>query len=340
MTNVLQLGIVGCGDIADFTAWFARLNRHIQIAACCDVDRQRAERFAKRFKIPEIYIDYQEMVASVALDAVYLAVPHHLHYNMMLTAVEAGLPVFVEKPITCTLEEGTKIVQLAEEQDILIGVNYQYRYDSGCYALARAVQSGALGEIYYARCNIPWHRDSGYFENAGWHSKMSTSCGGTLLTQGSHILDIALWALGDIPTSALGITDRMKFREVEVEDLALGIVELSSGVKLQVSSSMVAFPEQSISIDIYGQKGTAIYTDKPLPRVRFRGVKVKKEKPPVWGVHALQRSIEGFRRWVVEAVPYLTPGKEALPVLAAVEAIYRSSDSGRRKIIDASIFEN
>ena len=149
-----------------------------------------------------------------------------------------------------------------------------------------------------------------------------------MITQGSHILDIALWALNSRPVSATGATRKRVFTDVEVEDLAQGTIEIENGALVQINSTMVANPEGAVSIEIYGQKGTAIYKSKPRPHVKFRGVKARKDRPPDSGVHALQRSIEGFRAWILDDRPYLTPAAEALPVLAAVEAIYRSAGSG------------
>ena len=99
------------------------------------------------------------MLEEVEIDAVYLAVPHNLHYAMMETAIQSGSHIFVEKPITRTLGEGIAITKMAQNSLIKIGVNYQYRYDTGCYALARAVQRGELGEIQFARLNVPWRRE-------------------------------------------------------------------------------------------------------------------------------------------------------------------------------------
>ncbi len=212
-----------------------------------------------------------------------------------------------------------------------MGVNYQYRYDSGCYALARAAQEGALGLIYAARCNLAWQRESEYFERSSWHAQLKRAGGGTLITQGSHLIDVALWALGERPRSVMGYCARRKFPQVEVEDLAQAAVEMESGALLQVSSSMVAKPSRPLSIELYGEKGTAMYTDKPWPRARFRGVRVRRARPPVWGIHALGRSLEAFRAWVMEGQSYLIPAREALPALAVVEAIYRSNESGQRE---------
>lgn len=327
----LNLAIVGCGDIAGYTALVSKLVPQVRLAACCDVHLERARTFARRYRIPQVYADYSEMVAGADLDAVYLAVPHHLHYGMILSAVEAGKPVFVEKPLTRTLEEGSKLIQQVEGKKI--GVNYQYRYDSGCYALARAVQAGALGCVHSVRINIPWRRTQTYFDGSGWHKTIAQAGGGTLITQGSHFLDIALWALGEKPVSAMGYISSPGF-DVEVDTLAHGIVETRGGALVNITASMVAASEQAVAIDVYGERGTALYRDLPFPSVRFIGVDVRKERPPVWGLHALQRSLAGFANWVLAGKPYLTPAHESLPVLAAVDGIYRSARSGQREYMD------
>lgn len=329
----LRLGIVGCGDIARYVALFGWLNWRIRLVACCDVVPERAAAFAHRYRIPQHFSNYEQMLAAVSLDAVYLAVPHHLHLPMVQTAVAHGVHVFLEKPITRTLAEGRTLLPLIRQSGVCVGVNYQYRYDSGCYALARAVQRGDLGPVHAARCNLPWHRQQDYFGGASWHAAQATAGGGTLLTQGSHLLDVVLWAMGKRPSTATGYTAQRKFRDVDVEDLAQGIIEMEDGALVQISSAMVAATEQAVTIEIYGERGTAVYSNRPWPRVTFRGVRVRKEKPPHWGVHALQRSLEGFRAWVIDGRPYLTPAAEALPVLAAVEAIYRAAASGKREIV-------
>jgi predicted dehydrogenase len=329
----LRLAIAGCGEIAGWMAFLARLNRRIRLVACCDRTLPRAESFAARFRIPRAYADYGAMLRGEALDAVYLAVPHDLHLEMACQAIDAGRPVLLEKPIARTLAEGQELVRQARAAGVRVGVNYQYRYDRGGYALAQAARLGDLGRVYYGRCNVPWHREAAYFERGAWRADPARAGGGTLLTQGSHALDLMLWAVDSPPRAATGMTARPGFPQARVETVALGTVELANGALIQVSSSMVARPEQAVTLELYGERGTALYSNRPLPHTRFRGQRVKRRRPPGRGVHALQRSLEAFRAWVVEERPYLTPAEEALPVLAAVEALYRSAQSGKKEPI-------
>jgi UDP-N-acetyl-2-amino-2-deoxyglucuronate dehydrogenase len=331
MSRVMRLGIIGCGAIAGYMARFAQLDRRIKSVACCDTSPARLARFARRYRIPHTYPDYRQLLAGTPLEAVYVALPHHLHYPVLKAAIEAGRHVLVEKPITRTLEEGQRIAGLAQAQGICLGVNYQYRYDRGCYALARSVQQGQLGQVHYARCHIPWRRRESYFRQAPWHARLDQAGGGTLITQGSHFIDVLLWALDDRPQSVMGYTTQRRFRDTEIEDLAQATIEMASGALVQVSSAMVANPEQAVTIEVHGQQGSAIYTDRPFPRLRFAGRRRRKARPPVRGLHALQRSLRGFRDWVVSGKPYLIPGPAALPALAVVEAIYRSAASGQRE---------
>lgn len=331
MNEHLRLAIVGCGEIATWMARLSWLNRRIRLVACCDRTLPGAEAFAARFRIPHACADYEAMLRQEALDAVYLAVPHDLHFPMTCAAIEAGRPVLLEKPLARTLAEGQKIVRRARAAGVRVGVNYQYRYDRGCYALAQAARGGELGDPHYGLCNVPWHRESDYFRKAPWRGELARAGGGTLLTQGSHALDVLLWALSSPPRAATGMWARAGFPQVEVETVALGTIELENGALIQVSSSMVARPEQAVTLELYGERGTAFYSNRPLPHVRFRGLRVKRMRPPGRGLHALQRSLEAFRAWVMEDRPYLTPAEEALPVLAAVDALYRSCRSGNRE---------
>lgn len=331
--NRLNLAVVGCGDIAGFMALVSKLVRQVRLSACCDVNADRARRFAGRYRIPQVYTDYAELLTTASVEAVYLAVPHYLHYEMIVAALGAGKAVFVEKPVTRTLEEGRKLIELAADRKV--GVNYQNRYDSGCYALGRAVQSGVLGRIHSIRINVPWHRTQSYFEKAAWHQTIAQAGGGTLITQGSHFLDVALWALGEAPASAMGYTATPGF-PVEVDTLAHGIVETSGGTLINITSTMAAAKEQAVTIEVYGEHGTARYSNRQWPTVKFGGVKVRRAHPPEWGVHALQRSLAGFAKWVLDDKVFLIPASSTLPVLAAVDGIYRSAQSGQREKIEAT----
>ena len=97
----------------------------------------------------------------------------------------------------------------------------------------------------------------------------------------------------------------------------------------------VMMTEEAVTIEVYGEGGTGYFGGSGFTsKARFTGVKVRQQRPPGWGLHALQRSLAGFADWVLEEIPYLIPAEETIPVLAAVDAVYRSARSGRREDVE------
>jgi UDP-N-acetyl-2-amino-2-deoxyglucuronate dehydrogenase len=334
----LALGFVGCGGIARAMAWLVRLNPGLRIAACMSPVPGEAEGFAKKFRIPRVYTDLASLGADPDVRAWYLASPHDAHAPQLGEAIGRGIPVLCEKPLATTLEDGIDACARARAAGVKVAVNYQYRYERGCRELIDASRAGEFGDILFASCTIPWHREAGYFAGT-WRASRQRSGGGTLITQGSHLLDVLLCAAGGRPVRAWGSTARRKFADIEVEDLAMGCVETDTGCLLSITSSAAATPERPATIEIYGSRATALWTASSPSRLRVLGTRARGPRPhggtasgipPVRGVHAAARSMEAFRRWVAHGEEPLHAATSTLPVLAAVTAIYASAREGRR----------
>jgi predicted dehydrogenase len=324
----LRLAFLGCGGIATAVAWLVRLNPGIRIAACMSPMREEAETFARRFRVPRVYTDFAGLAADRGVQAWYIASPHDAHAPQLREAIRNGIPVLCEKPLATTLEDGIDVCRLARAAGVKIAVNYQYRYDRGCRALVDAARDGELGDVLFGTCTIPWHREAPYFEGT-WRASRERSGGGTLITQGSHALDILLAAAGGRPVRAWGSTARRRFTGIEVEDLAMGCVELDSGCLLSVASTAVATPERPVTIEVYGGRATAVWTGPSRPRLCVHGARIGRRGASVPGVHPVARSLEAFRRWVTLGEEPLTTAESTLPVLAAVTSIYAAAREGR-----------
>lgn len=324
----LKIAVVGCGDIAKSMLWIFKLTGGIKVTALCDVNESRLKKAGRLFKNAGRYTDYSDMFEKADADAVYLAVPHFLHYPMMKKALEANLHIFCEKPITIETGHAHEIVSLADKAGLKIAVNYQYRYDRSCYRLVRAVQNEDLGKINFIRCVVPWSRDEGYFKNAPWHASKEKAGGGTLITQGSHLLDIILWMNGCNIKKASGVCKKMKFKDVEVEDFCFSDMELENGVPVQFLSTMAAPVEGKIRLEVYGEKGYGEYVKKGPSSVKFAGTRPPSYKYGKPALHAVQRSARDFRDAVISGGSHLCQGGEAIEVLEAVNFIYNNTEVG------------
>jgi predicted dehydrogenase len=335
----MRLALSGCGEISGYVALAARLNPRIRIVACADPREERRSAFAARFGIPHTYPSQGEMLAAEQPEGLYLAVPHDLHLPLAAEAAEAGVAVLCEKPLARNAREGAELLARIGATQVPVAVNYQWRYDAKCRALIENCRRGLLGELRYLRIHLPWYRRTDYFTSAPWHAERRRSGGGTLLTQGSHPLDIALLASGAAPKRARGFCTHLRPEAGETEELAFGLIECENGVLIQLCSSMLSSPERAVTIEVQGSAGALRYTGPRFPRLRFYGGKLRsarrpgssqrprrlRGRPVVSEFDPLYRSLEGFRRWISGGAPHRCRAEEALDVLRAVDGIYASA---------------
>jgi predicted dehydrogenase len=286
------------------------------------------------------YKDIEEFYELEDFDIAYIATPPYLHKPMIKQAFEQGKHVLCEKPITITIEDAREIDQLDKKYDDLkLGFNYMHRYDHKSYRLASALQNNHLGEIYYANCSIYFSRDATYFEKGSWRAKKQEAGGGTVLSHGSHFLDILLWTLGE-PVSVIGKIDSVKFKNIEVEDIGLGIIEFDNGLNAQVNNSMFVKPpfnlfKERIDIQIFGKKGRCYYRAPwPISSLKWKGVKKYKAQKDTKGFSHLGRSIKAFGDWVLHDKPYLNTVEESAKVLCLILGLYKSSETGKKEQVE------
>ncbi len=355
----MKLCLTGCGDVGYYIALAARLNPHITLIGCADPNSRRRDLFRQKFKIKHCYTDQREMLAEEKPDAVYIAVPHSLHKPLFLQAAAGGIAVLGEKPLAENVTSARMIIDEADKLHAKIAINYQWRYDPACVALIQGCRRGLIGKIRYMRIHVPWFRTNEYFTRSAWHASLQKSGGGTLLTQASHALDIALLSAGlsgqseNTPIQnniAIQYSNSYiyneQFIDIEVEDLAFGMLEYENGIKIQVCSSMVSYPERQAIIEIQGSEGAAVFRGPGHSKVKWYGPDKKHitltslQVLPPWchltariigQFYSLYSSLEDFRRWVTGGAPHRCTARDGMPVLKAVESLYEAAYSNKRK---------
>ena len=101
-----RVGIIGTGNISNaHMEGYNTLLDSVELAACCDLDREKAEAFAKRYGFAKVYTDYNEMLASEKLDAVSVCTWNAEHKNAAIAALKCGANVLCEKPMALSPAE-------------------------------------------------------------------------------------------------------------------------------------------------------------------------------------------------------------------------------------------
>lgn len=161
----VQLGLIGAGGRGVYVMGVFQKNEKVQVTAVCDVYADRTDKALGRAPGAKGFSDHRKLLETKELDVVLIATPDHWHAGTTIDALNAGKDVYVEKPLSLTIEEGPAIVKAARVNDRVCQVGMQQR--SGAHyiqAKEEYVKSGKLGKITLAR--TWWHGNGAHLMKA------------------------------------------------------------------------------------------------------------------------------------------------------------------------------
>lgn len=141
-----KVGVVGIGFIG--VAHIEAIRRLVNTEVVAIADRTDIERKAAELNIPYGFTDYGRMMDTVDLDIIHICTPNHTHYEIAMYALERGIHVLCEKPMTTTLEEGERLVKVAKEKKLINAVNFHNRFYPITHHLKQIIKEGQLGDIF------------------------------------------------------------------------------------------------------------------------------------------------------------------------------------------------
>lgn len=334
----IRIAAVGCGRVAQHyrrildsgvvSGW--------QMAAFCDVLADRAADFARHFNA-QPFTDYETMLDQCQSDIVLVLTPSGLHYDHTCIALERGLHVLAEKPITMLPSQARELDALARAKGLMYGVAFQNRLNPAIRCLQQALAQGRFGKIVTATIRLRWCRYQGYYED-GWHGTWAQD-GGVINQQAIHHVDALNWLLGPVEAVCAVTTNRLN--KLEAEDTLVATVRFASGALGTIEATTAARPEDfEASLSVVGEKGLALIGGIALNKVEtWRFVepqpgdadvpqRFSQEVPNGYGLShgpLLQEIIDTLR------AGRITPpvsAQQAIPTAELVHALYRSDEVG------------
>ncbi len=153
----IRFGIIGTGIMGNSLGRVIRNVSQASIVALSDFVPQRLEEAGREFGVTALYADYKEMLRREKLDAVAVATPDHFHKDPVVSALEAGCHVFVEKPLTTSQAEAEAIFRVVEKTGKKLQIDFNHRWLSPYHKVKEMVLGGQVGEplIAFARKNNP-----------------------------------------------------------------------------------------------------------------------------------------------------------------------------------------
>ncbi|MFC0329901.1 Gfo/Idh/MocA family protein [Paenibacillus sepulcri] len=283
MDNQIKAAIIGAGGIATVAhapAWTA--NREAVITAVCDINREKAERFAEKYGIAEIYTDYRELLEKADIDVVDICTPNLYHSEIAVAALNAGKHVFCEKPDAISPQEAQKMADAAARSGRTLMTMRNNRFSAATQFMKKYIEEGNMGEIYTGRCG--WLRRRGIPGKGGWFTTKELSGGGSLIDLGVHFIDVAVWLMGNPKPTAVSGAVYTKFADntlsdsvhsqfgekrddgtFDVEDLATGFIRFDNGATLQIEFSWASNVEEECNFyELRGTKAGAAFKNGKL----------------------------------------------------------------------------
>jgi predicted dehydrogenase len=339
----VNIGVIGAGGIAQGAHLPAYENcPNANLVAIADVNEEALKKASEKFSIPNTYTDYREMLKRDDIDAVSICTPNFLHKDPAIAALKAGKDVLVEKPLAMNAAEGEEIVRAVKETGKQCMVGFVMRYSAEAQVIKRYVEAGELGDIYYGRAQFLRRRGIPGWGVFGQKDKQG---GGPLIDLGVHVLDCALWLMGNkkpVSVSGMSVT---KFGNREgvvglmgqwdvstytVEDFGAGFIRFEDGSVLLLESSFAANIKVPAvrNVTLMGDNGGA--NVEPLEIYREEhGVLVDVTPIGVPPTKGFELEINAFVDAVANGTPVPIPVEQGVTVSKIIDAIYKSGELGR-----------
>ena len=330
----VRLGVVGLGWIAQVVhlPMLCKLNE-AEVVAICDRDKSRGRLVAEKFGITSLYSDVTQMLENEKLDAVIIATSTDSHKEVTLSALKAGKDVLVEKPIARKYDEALAMAEAVKvhKRKLMVGMNHRFRPDA--MILKSFLEGKELGKVFYTKAG--WLRRKS--NDSAWLTQKEKSGGGVFIDLGIVMLDMALWMMGFPEVKRVTATD-FHHTTKDVEDTSCVNIILRNGslINIEVSWSMHVDDDQYYC-HVFGTEGTASMNPLRINKDLHGNVvnlAPAKIDPPQ---HLFKRSYENELRHFLGAIrnvhPLLSTADEAVQRMKIVDAVYKSSRTGKEVAI-------
>ena len=223
----VRLGVVGLGVMGSIhakTVLTGKVER-CELAAISDIVPTTGKEF------PEIpfFNSARDMIDSGLIDALLIATPHFDHTKIGIYALEYGLHVLVEKPISVHKADCQKLLNSHKSQEQVFAAMFNQRTNPSYIRLHDLITSGKLGEIRRINWIVTdWFRTHAYYVESNWRATWAGEGGGVLLNQSPHQLDLWQWLFG-MPIQLRAFCHRGRFHNIEVEDDVTAYMQYENG---------------------------------------------------------------------------------------------------------------
>lgn len=322
----IRLGVLGAGIIAKSFMEAAPNVPGLDVAVICDIVEDAARALAEPQNIYTA-TDFRAVLADETVEAVYIALPHHLHEEATIAAAEAGKHILLEKPMANTLEEADRMLAAQKRAGVKLMIGFTHRFHSELETAKRLIQAGELGQLTLA---VDLMTTGGVIPS--WFWQKAEAGGGVLHVNGAHSFDRLRWLMGSEIVEVFAYAQTYDSRKT-VEDSAVVALRFANGAMgMTVHNWVTDIKAQfKCDLDIHGTEG-AIRIDT-WNSLEFSNAhhtwRQRRERDDMF-----EKEIGEFVSAIVEDREPCVTGEDGRRSLACVQAAYESARIGKPVRLD------
>ncbi len=340
MATELGIGIVGGGRICGAHATAALALPETRLIGVAEVDPDRREAAVGRWGCAG-YADLDAMLADDGVDAVVIALPHHLHAEAAIAALRAGRHVLIEKPLSRTVAEADAILTAADEAGVTLMVAHSQRFFPANIEACRLLREGAIGQPVIA--TDTWYKPFWEGVRPAWFLEAATG-GGMWPMNGSHMLDRLCMFL-DTRVASVSATVGSPVHRLSATDTGLAFVRMANGLcatiqhvgyskgafrfeaEITGTEGQLRLPGNAANGPIFrndGSDGPGGWQELSVP---VHMPELRRDAPPPTATFALQ--LREFAHAIRDSRVPTVSGDYGRHIVAALTACEESSRTGR-----------
>ena len=321
MRPALHIGILGAAPIAvNAVLRPSRSQPDVAIVAVAARDRERAQRFARRWQIPHVHASYDALLDDPAIDAIYVPLPNSLHATWTIRALDAGKHVLCEKPLTANAHEAAAVARAADRSGCVLMEAFHYRYHPLAARIQAIVASGELGPIRHleAEFSVPLLRP----RSIQYRYQLG---GGATMDVGCYAINLVRWLAGAEPDV---VSAQARLLGPQVDRLMRADLRFPDGRSATIHCALLSARLLRLSATVQGQRGRLQVIFPFLPH-HFHRLRIQRDgatrHEQVSGATTYWYQLQAFVRAVRDGVPVPTDAHDAVRNMRVIDAIYAAA---------------
>ena len=228
----IRWGMIGCGDVTEVKSGpaFNKVSNS-SLVAVMRRDADKAKDYAKRHNVPKWYSDANNLINDDDINAIYIATPPAFHEEYAIAAINAGKPVYIEKPMALDFESANMIAKEANEKNIKVSIAHYRRGQPLFNKVKQLLKDKIIGDVRFAKLEFykkPLPPEALKIPKVAWRVNPAIAGGGLFHDIAPHQIDLMYWLFGEIEKASGYSNNQSKI--YDADDIVSGNILFKSGV--------------------------------------------------------------------------------------------------------------